>query len=337
MARPVKSNKNVVQSYVLTVSRYDFSLHEKRIMYRLVEIAQEELKGRKLKDIAGCRIERNSSGDIDIEMPIRAILSSEEDTNYAIAKKAFKSFANRTIEQTQGNTWMLDHLIERPRINSGTGIAKFRVSPDVWNIILDFTKGYRKYELKTTMQFRSVYSMRFYELMSGQKKPLTYDLGELRAMLCLENKFKAAPDFERYVLNVAQAEMDEHSPYSFTYKRETIKSRGRAGEKVVGYTFTPKLIVKNQDLALEEKSLQARLPITQLIPGDVYRYLLNKGITKEQMTKNKDTLHNFCLSSPDIFGQLAVALGRAREKDNEFGYFVNTLKGMTKDNNEAKK
>ena len=35
-------------------------------------------------------------------------------------------------------------------------------------------RGYRKYELVTAMQFKSVYSMRMYELMSGQKRPLEF-------------------------------------------------------------------------------------------------------------------------------------------------------------------
>ena len=34
------------------------------------------------------------------------------------------------------------------------------VLDDIWRCLLDFTKGYRKYELVTAMQFKSVYSMR---------------------------------------------------------------------------------------------------------------------------------------------------------------------------------
>jgi len=37
---------------------------------------------------------------------------------------------------------------------------------------MNFAKGYRKYELQTAMEFESVYAMRFYELLSGQKTPL---------------------------------------------------------------------------------------------------------------------------------------------------------------------
>ena len=50
MARPVEENKNVIQSYMLTAARYDFSVYEKRILYRLVELAQAELQG---KDFCG--------------------------------------------------------------------------------------------------------------------------------------------------------------------------------------------------------------------------------------------------------------------------------------------
>lgn len=41
MARIKKNNKDVFQSYVLTTAKYDFSVYEKRIMYRLVEMAQK--------------------------------------------------------------------------------------------------------------------------------------------------------------------------------------------------------------------------------------------------------------------------------------------------------
>ena len=193
MARPVEENKNVIQSYMLTAARYDFSVYEKRILYRLVELAQAELQGKDFVEWIGMKVETNLFGDKDITMPVRCILANEEDNNYAKAKKAFKAMSSRTIEQTKGNVWYLDHMLERVRVNLGTGVAKFRVSPNVWNIVLDFTKGYRKYELKTTMQFKSVYSMRFYELLSGQTKPLTYSIEELRKMLCLErnsNQFR---------------------------------------------------------------------------------------------------------------------------------------------------
>ena len=39
------SNKDVLQSYIMTTAKYDFSVYEKRIIYRLVELAQCEVQG----------------------------------------------------------------------------------------------------------------------------------------------------------------------------------------------------------------------------------------------------------------------------------------------------
>ncbi|MCS2799123.1 replication initiation protein [Bacteroides fragilis] len=48
----------------------------------------------------------------------------------------------------------------------------FYVYDPIWRAALDFTKGFKKYELITAMKFKSAYAMRFYELMSGQTKAL---------------------------------------------------------------------------------------------------------------------------------------------------------------------
>lgn len=332
MARPIEKNKSVIQSYMLTAARYDFSVYEKRILYRLVELAQAELQGKDFIEWIGISVETNLFGDKDITMPVRCILANEEDNNYSKAKKAFKAMSNRTIEQTKGNVWYLDHMLERVRVNLGTGIAKFRVSPNVWSIVLDFTKGYRKYELKTTMQFKSVYSMRFYELLSGQKKPLNYSIEEVRKMFCLEKKFKPIPNLEKKVLEVAQRELDESSPYSFTWKREEIASRGRNGKKVVGYTFYPKYIQKNADSELEKKELFAKVGnITGsygILNKAVSNYLLyNINMTKEEINANKNLFLMAQKKLPNLVNELADLRERAAKNKKGIGWIINGLKG----------
>ena len=71
MARIIKDNKDVIQSYMLTSARYDFSVYEKRIMYRLVELAQCELQGKKMVELVGTSVETNMFGDKDITMPVQ--------------------------------------------------------------------------------------------------------------------------------------------------------------------------------------------------------------------------------------------------------------------------
>lgn len=73
------------------------------------------------------------------------------------------------------------------------------------------------------MKFKSVYAMRFYELMSGQTKPLFVPLDGpdgLRERFCLQGKYERVNDFKRYVIDAAKKELDESSPYSFVAKEE---------------------------------------------------------------------------------------------------------------------
>lgn len=347
MARIIQDNKDIVQSYMITSARYDFSVYEKRILYRLVELAQCELQGKKMVDLVGTSVETNMFGDKDITMPVRAILANEEDKNYTLAKKAFKRMSNRTIEQTKGNIWYLDHMLERVRVNLGTGVATFRVSPEVWKMILDFTKGYRKYELKTTMQFKSVYSMRFYELLSGQKAPISFALAELKKMFKLDEytdkdgkhhkeKYKRTDDFQKNILDVAQKELDEYSPYSFTYEEITEPSRGRLGYKVTGYTFIPKFIEKNRDKELYKKELQAQIGnITGrfgMLDKNVSDYLLyNLNVSKESINSNKEVFLQAQKIIPNLVDVLAEIGPKMRGKSKPVGYLINTLKGKIAD------
>ena len=108
----------------------------------------------------------------------------------------------------------------------------------------EFSKGYRKYELVTAMQFNSVYSMRFYELLSGQKRPLEFTFEQLREMLCVNDKYKLVGDFKRWVLDIAKRELDESSPYSFNYIEV------KEGRKVVGFKFFPTFNPDNKDAKL---------------------------------------------------------------------------------------
>ena len=95
MARTIKSNELAIQSYIFTTAKYDFNAYEKRIMYRLVELAQDEIKGIMIRDNMH-KIEPTLFGR-EITMPVADILRNEKDQNYTIAKKAFRSLAQKGV------------------------------------------------------------------------------------------------------------------------------------------------------------------------------------------------------------------------------------------------
>ena len=333
MARTRKDNKDVFQSYILTVAKYDFSVYEKRILYRLVEMAQKNVP-QPLKENMR-KVEPSGCG-VNITMPVSDILRDENDNNYEIAKRAFKKLAKRGLEYEDSNTWLYTSIIEHPIIEKGSGLARFHVYQPVWECILDFSSGYKKYELVTAMSFKSVYSMRFYELLSGQKTPLSFSVEDLRNRFCLKSKYKRADDFKKNVLDIARKELDENSPYSFTYEEITEHSRGRNGYKVTGYTFIPKFIHKNRDAKLEEKELNAKVGnITGrygMLDKNVSDYLLyNLNIPKESINSNKTTFIQAQRLIPNLVDVLAEIGPRMRDKEKPVGYLIRALQGKMAD------
>lgn len=336
MAKPIKNNLDVFQSYIFTMAKYDFTVYEKRIMYRLVEMAQKDLQGIKFRDNMH-QLQPTMEG-MDVTMPVADILRNEEDKNYEKAKGAFKSLAKKGMEYEDKNVWLYTSIIEHPKIAKWLGVITFHVYDPVWRCIENFSKGYRKYELLTAMQFKSVYAMRFYEFLSGQSEPKTYineKFSEFCDILKLSKRMRKPDMFEEKILNVAKKELDEHSPYSFKYERVTIKSRGKTGFKVIGYTFYPVYIQKNRDPELERIELAAKLPAggsLGVIKKEVYDYLqYNLGWSKETISRNKVTIVAAQETLPDLLTDLSKLYSRGRAVENPVGYVVNGLKAMIKE------
>lgn len=334
-------NKDVYTSYLFTMAKYDFSIYEKRIVYRLIDLAQAELEGLLLRD--NLRKIHKRERARTITMPIASILKDEKDENYTIAKKAFKSLACKGLEYEDDEIWTFINIIAAPKFDKKSGSATFDVYDEIWQCLLNFTKGYRKYELNTIMTFRSVYTMRMYELMSGQKTPLTFTNDAFES-LCdrfkLPKTMRRPQIFEEKVLNMAKRELDESAPYSFTYKRETIPWRGRIGEKIIGYTFYPVTIAKNRDPKLEESQLASKVGNIDGRSGmlniEVSNMLHHFGFTKEEINalENKKL---FVRAQKELTADGLIdglerirqsALRNKRRVINLKGYIINGLKTM---------
>jgi hypothetical protein len=291
-------------------------------MYRLVEFAQDEIKGIMIRDNLH-KIEPTLFGR-EITMPVSDILKDEEDKNHALIKKAFGALSEKFIIYEDDNVWQKTPIITNPKIKKNEGISKFFVFDEIWRFLLDFTKGYRKYELITAMNFKSVYSMRFYELMSGQKKPLEYSFEQIRETFCVKDKYSKANDFKRWVLNVAKKELDENSPYSFNYIDV------KEGRKVVGFKFFPTFHPDKQDPELLKIEMRSKLSVHTQISRETYDYFrYSFEFSAAEIGKNKKTIIDGEQHIPDFMGFLSSLVGPSRTAKNRIGYTVNAIKKKT--------
>lgn len=322
----VISNKDQIQSYIMTSAKYDFSVYEKRILYLLVEMAQHYTEGVKFRD--KCKIDINLWGNVEVTIPLAPILSGETDKNYAVAKKALISLTKKGFEYEDDKIWKYINIISNPKIEKRASTVTFYVTSDIWRCCVDFSKGATKYELVTAMNFKSVYSMRFYELMSNQKHVITYSLEQLKEMFCVQDKYKLTADFIRKVIEPAKKELDEHSPYSFEW------SANKEGKRITSFNFYPIFKSENRDSVLEERKLQRKTSLSWDLNREVIDYLTNSiGFTKTEINNNRELLTTAQNKQDDILGELATLKAKSRDKKNPKGWIINALKGKVKDKN----
>jgi len=313
-------NKDLLQSYVLTTAKYDFSVYEKRIIYRIIEILQQYTEGKKLNQKYNVNIDL--FGDAHISIPISAFLKDDRDKHYTEIKKALTSLESKKMTYEDDQNWQIIRLIEKPRINKYESFVAFRLDAMIYSAFLDFSKGYRKYELKTAMQFDSVYAMRFYELMSGQKTPLCYSIDQLKEMFQIADKYDRVNDFKKYVLDIAKRELDKCSPYTFNYEMN------KTGRKFTSVTFFPKQQPQFRDTDLEKHELQKKVSLSWDLPKEVTDYLIhNFDFTKDGIKNNLD-LFKQAHEQLDLISFLAAIKGKVRTSNNPQGYVIGALKKM---------
>jgi plasmid replication initiation protein len=211
-------------------------------------------------------------------------------------------------------------LVRKFEINKRSGFVRFSLDLPIYSALIDFSKGYKKYELQTAMQFESVSAMRFYELMSGLKEPIEFKIETLKEMFSISDKYKRVNDFIQFVLDVAKKELDEKSPYSFNYEP---KKQGRAYHSII---FFPKFNPNNRDEELERKSLQKQVSLSWDLPKNVVDYLKHNFNFTTDGIKNNIDLFKSANNKFDLIQFLAEIKGKTRNSDNPQGYVIGAIR-----------
>lgn len=318
-------NKEVLQSYIFTTAKYDFNVYEKRILYRIVEILQEYMQGLKL-NTKHCLV-ITPTNDLDFSIPLASLLTSNKDENYTRIIKALESLNKKTIRYEDDKEWELINLLERPKVvKDNHSFATFRIHPKIGEVFFDFSKGFKKYELKTAMQFESVYSMRFYELFSHQKTPINYTIDTLKEIFKIEGKYKQTRDFIKYVIEPAKKELDKCSPYTFHY--EPVKE----GRKITGIRFIPIYQPQFEDEELKKQKLNKQMSNRWFITKNVEDYLkYNFEFTDKELNNNLnlfEVLHNNLSENEllDFLVELKANTIASHQIGNIKGYLISALK-----------
>ncbi len=184
-----KENKDIVVSWVYTWSRQkEMSVNEQRVILRILEACQSQVKGLKIKDNMH-KIE-HGLWNVELTMPISDVFMSGykiEEVKETLLKLRERSFE---YDNPETGEWWACGFIEKPKAGFKRGLMKFEVDNELWNVFLNFTKGYREFELSKALALSTSYALRFYMLVSGQTKAIPMTIESFRKWLGIpEDKY----------------------------------------------------------------------------------------------------------------------------------------------------
>lgn len=324
--------KMLVQSYKFTTVRNNIGIYGQRLLLRVVEAVQNEMEGLSFKngrDIRklDVRAETNLFGEKEFTMPLSSIMNSRNLTDEF--KSQVEALAFSPVHYEDGETWKVSPFFAEVEVKKGTRVLRAVMRPMVWEALMDYSKGFRKFSLDKAMSFKSAYSLRFYQLFSLQTEPITYSLDELRKMFGLEKKYKTAQNFIKNTIAVAKEELDSCSPYTFDYEPITTPT-GKAGRpSITAIRFKPKYQMKFDTVEGHYQNLVSKHPgaMAVLSTAREKRLMQTFGITHKGIRNNHKIFEAAVkyLDFDPLIDKIARRVSNKRPS-NPAGYLVRALK-----------
>lgn len=345
------NNRQNIQSYSITEYRRNVGIYGERIILRLAQLAYEcvtasnpdyDFSSNEIPKIdyehlpvlrKGYSITPNRTprwNYFSASIPVHDIMPKGDKKHYSVLRQHIKGIASIVLETVEENSKdsKIYHLVND--VDTEKGIIYLNLREEVWQAMLDFSKGYRYYDIDKTFTLNSAYSVRFYLLMAGQKQALNFSMENIKQMLALEDKYKNNNMLIKKVIDKAKTELDEKMPYSFTYKTQSRPTGKRGKPSIDSITFSPVHLPDNEDK--ETAALELKKRIT-LFGFDRETYELLFGyydFTTSEVQHNLDLFSkaNKMLPLAKTLSELKPKAGRAT---NPKGYVIQTLRNLTQD------
>lgn len=329
----MENNKDLIESYKLTTVRDRIGIYGQRLILRLVEFATAEGATEGLDFKSGRDIRKVEITDDlfykRITMPLESITGDSD--NRSKPRASIKALMQEIIEaEDEDGDWFAFPFLSFAQVKQGDLTVEVR--KELWQVFMDFRKGFRRYELQAALQLKSTYSLRLYKLMSEQKdiNCLDFQLDELKKMLGLGEKYPRPRDFFVKVLDPAKEELDRVAPWSFTYSPLTSRKQAGGRAAIVGVRFFPRYQPQHRDQNLEANRLKQRFPgaLAAGLDQTQKNILVHKfGFTQKGLLNNRELFEAAVkyLDFTVFLLELAPRVSTKRPK-NIPGYVTNAIK-----------
>lgn len=208
-----KSSKKqlIFQDNAITTARYSMSALEKNIMYMVM-----------------AQLGKNDPADRYYQIYARDLMDrTNKEVRYVEFKEATSKLREReiTILKENGNVLQIG-LISSAEYIKGEGIIEIGLDPKIRPYLFELKENFTTFELNMALSLNSKFSKRLYEMLAQFRstKILRISVNELKERLKLidsktkEEQYEKWSAFEKYVIKVAQKELEKFTDITFDYE-----------------------------------------------------------------------------------------------------------------------
>lgn len=245
MKKGKRQMTQVVKDNALINASYNLELVEQRIVLQAIVKARETETG------------------FDTKTPL-SIHASEYEKLYDVSKDAaYKAIKNAVLSLFERQFTFTELQDEKLKVVKSRWVSQIAYvdksaevqiifSPAVASMCSRLERHFTSYDLEQVAKLTSKYAVRLYELVIAWKstgKTPIFKLQDFREKIGLldENEYTAMNNFKKYVLDLAVAQINEHTDIKLTYEQH------KSGRKIDGFSFKFKQKVKPKKIEQQQR------------------------------------------------------------------------------------
>jgi plasmid replication initiation protein len=223
-----------IQSNTLTLSRSNFTVPQRRILFAIVETLSPYLRS-DLDFKKGKEISYQTALD-DLGKIIYKACDLSTADNYGELRTALLQLEDKKYFIETEDFELRTRLILQSKFKKRSEYIEIVINTDLFDVLLDLKKGYTLYQTKVALSFTSIYAMKLYELIAKWRNaPKFYiDIDELRRMTDTHGKYMQVADFKKNVLDVARAQLNASDVTDLRFKY----TEKKFGKRITGFDIT---------------------------------------------------------------------------------------------------
>jgi plasmid replication initiation protein len=274
--KDVPSSVVIFQHNNLVEARYSLTLQEKRLILWLISKIRPEEEDFKKHELS--------------VQEFMNLLELKGNSNYKELQKVTLGLMKKVlvIKRPEERTLTQVNWINYAHYEEGTGKIQLAFSDVMKPFLLHLKGQFTAIEVTDLMQFKSIHAIRIYELLKQYETigERVLSIEEIKQCCGIIGKLKQYIEFERYLLLIAQREIDAKSDISFEFERI------KRGRKIVAITF---IINNNKSYELRNNP-EKEITETKRKPPLYYQleeFGLSKRIINTLMKDNEEqTIEN---------------------------------------------